>query len=196
ATPGVLEMSADDYQFLDRAAWQATITPIERNCYIWRPDLFEGTSGVRDWNYPYRAIFYANNVMMGLERQSPDSDDEERWRNLYGWAHFIRAFNLFGLVRTFAPPYRPETATADLGVPLKLTANIDEILPRSSLEETYHQILEDLKTAAGNLPAEVSINRNRPSKPAAHALASRVLLTMGRYDMAMVYADSVLAVHP
>lgn len=148
------------------------------------------------WDNSYKAIAQASNIVkLVAEGQSAEIDHK------LGECYFIRGFLYFYLCRAYGRPYyqNPET---NLGVPV-VNGTPDDIfgsLPdRSSVEETYGQILSDLEKAADLM----SIN-NGPayaSREAAWALLSRVYLYMsGTFDspdreyaqLSVEYADRVI----
>jgi starch-binding outer membrane protein, SusD/RagB family len=190
-TPVLGELSADNYYLL-QSLWQNLGTK-EQNAYIWAPDIFKGEGNVSDWNAPYEQVLYANVVLDGLKKKVPRTPaNGQQWDNIKGAALFIRAYAFYNLAQVFALPYNAATANEVLGIPLKLTPNVDESIKRSTLEQTYSQILNDLLESKTLLPDSVSGNRNRPNKPAALAQLARVYLSMRRYDLAGTYADSSL----
>jgi hypothetical protein len=89
-------------------------------------------------------------------------------------------------------PYKGSTAETDLGIPLKLTADITAKTTRATLAETYAQVISDLKEAAALLPESVPV-KTRPSRAAAYGALARTYLEMGDYGNANRYADSSLA---
>jgi hypothetical protein len=184
------EISADNY-YISSSFWQS-LGNKERNAYIWAPEIYNGDINIADWNAPYKQVFYANVVLDGLNKVTTTPDNRQQWNALKGAALFIRAYAFYNLAQVFALPYNVATATEDLGVPLKLTPNVDESVKRSTLEQTYTRILNDLLEAKDLLPAAVTNNLNRPNKPAAHAQLARVYLSMRQYPKAGAYADSCL----
>lgn len=193
-TGGLGQMGADEYVFVDYTAWQGTFTAVQRNSYIWSQDIYEGETTVQDWNFPYVSIFYANNALNSLaEMNLPDSPEKN---NVKGWALFIRAYAYHDLVRNFCLAYDPKTADTDLGLPLRTTPRVDELLPRANLKQTYKLIIDDLREAATLLSAQFpQDNRNRPSKAAAFALLARVYVMMNDYENAELSADASLAIY-
>jgi hypothetical protein len=190
-TPVLGELSADNY-YISSSFWQS-LSNKERNAYIWAPEIYNGDINIADWNSPYEQVFYANVVLDGLNKVVINPDNLQQWNTLKGSALFIRAYAFYNLAQVFALPYNSETATApELGIPLKLTPNVDETVTRSTIEQTYAQILNDLLEAKDLLPAAVTSNLNRPNKPAAHAQLARVYLSMRQYPKAGAYADSSL----
>jgi starch-binding outer membrane protein, SusD/RagB family len=189
-TPVLGELSSDNI-YTTQNYWQL-LTPKEQNAYIWAEDTYKGEEKIGDWNFPYEQVFYANVIIEGLKKLPPEND-EQRWKHIRGSALFIRSYAFFNLAQIFAPAYNEATANEDLGIPLRVTPNIDEKTQRSTVLETYNQIITDLTEATQLLlEAFPTDNRNRPSKIAAYAQLARVYLSMRKYDKALLYADSCL----
>jgi hypothetical protein len=194
-TPVLGEMSADNF-YLNYLFWQS-LDVREYNAYIWAPDLYEGQGLVPDWDIPYSQVFYANVVLEGLAKITPDSSSQVQWNTLEGEALFTRAFAFFNLAQLFAPPYDSLTAASDPGIPLRDTADINVKSVRATVQQTYAHLLGDLRIAANLLPAAIPVNNlNRPSRLAAQALLARIYLSVGDYTDAGNYANSVLGAHP
>ena len=193
-TPNLGELSADNY-YLAYTYWQS-LNVKEHNAYMWAKDIYGGVGNVSDWNYPYQQVFYANVVLDGLNKVAITNSNATQWNTLKGWSLFIRSYAFYNVAQVFAPVYDEETKNvADLGIPLRLTPNVEEVSHRSTLEQTYIQILSDLELARSLLPDSVQSNLNRPSKPAALAMLARVHLSMRHYEQAGAYADSCLKLY-
>eukprot|EP01037_Dinobryon_pediforme_P010934 gene10934-11017_t len=191
-TDGLSQLSCDDYA-VSFADWQ-TGSATERNGYIWAKDIYAGDVGIRDWNYPYQQVFYANSVLEGLAKS--DSANSAQGQFIKGWALFTRAFAFYDLTRTFCKSYEPSTAKTDLGIPLRLKSGIDYTLQRSTLAQSFDQIFSDLSVALPLLSdARPSNYLNRPSKLAVYALLARIYLDMRDYTNAESYADKCLSAY-
>lgn len=193
-TSGMGILSADEHQFYSDAVWLSARTATERNAYIWAKDLYEGEIS-EDWNRPYTAIFYANNVLKGLEDIEITAINSSQYNKTKGWALFVRAFAYYELTNNFAPIYDPATAAIDLGVPLRLKPSIDELMPRATVKENFDRILADLAQASQLLEVQLPANRNRPSRIAAHALFARIYLQRREYNIAERHADTCLSLY-
>lgn len=193
-TPVLGELSADNFYLTD-ALWQSLDTK-EYNAYIWAQDIYQGQGGVEDWNDPYQQVFYANVVLAGLPAVPVDNSNLQQWNTIMGSALFIRAYAFYNLVQLFAPMYDSSTASTDLGIPIRLSPDINVTSVRSSVQVSYDQIISDLKAASHLLPVAIpDSNLNRPSRPAAFAELARVYLGMGAYSQAGAYADSCLQLY-
>ena len=185
-------LSSDEYYF---AEGTLLLDVVQRNGYLWKPDLYEGTQIVNDWNLPYSGVRNANVALEEIQKGLNAATSKEK-EFLRSWALFVRARSFFRLVETFSPVYSKTTANTDLGVPLKLTPNVDEIKQRSTVQQTYDQILRDLDTALPGLNEDVDITSpNRPSKAATYSLLARVYMAMSDYENANKAAGEALKIH-
>lgn len=189
---GATLVSADDHYLTKEVYGRGS--SFARNLYTWGNDPFEGLVDVPDWNDSYQQIFYANNILEGLEKIKPNEYDQEEWNDIKGGALFYRAKANFNLAQMFAMPFGKGISESILGIPLKLSADINAKTQRASLVETYNQIVEDLKASASLLKIK-PLRKTDASKPAAYAILARVYLTMHDYEEALKYADSCLRVH-
>lgn len=134
---------------------------------------------LRWWNTLYKAVRRANVV---IERVPTIAMDETLRNRYIGEAKFLRAFFYFDLVRTWG------------GVP-KLVDIDPKVLPRSTKEEIYDLIEEDLLFAITALPEKSqysSADIGRASKGAAKALLAKVYLFRGNFAGAATYALEVI----
>lgn len=191
--PSLLLAGSDDYYVLDPQ--YAGFLLYSKNVYRWtKEDPYGGTQPLPDWSVPYRAVFYANTALEGLEKIQRTAANEGAWNNVRGSALFYRAYSFYGLAQAFAPPYSAATAGAP-GVPLRMEADITEPIERATVQQTYERIVADLAEAVGLLPVTPPAN-TRPSKPAAYGLLARVYQAMGQYELSGRYADSALQLYP
>lgn len=118
------------------------------------------------WGYAYECINRAN-VVLGRVDGVSMSDQSKNW--IKGQALFLRGYTYFHLLRLFG------------GVPIttKYTNGIDGLdIPRSSVEETYNRVIEDLKQAEALLPTRGTSGYDvwRVSQGAAQAALGEVYL--------------------
>lgn len=188
--PGLGMMGADNY-FINYSEWQSN-QPIEQNAYLWNSDIYEGATPA-DWKYSYEKIAYANVVLDGIEKIKPDNKNQIEWNRVKGMALFFRAYSFYNLVQLFAKPYDKESSAKDLGVPLRLNADVNILYRRESVQECYDRIISDLQTADTLLPLSRESSL-KPSRIAALALLARIGLAMENYSMALDYANKALAI--
>ncbi|OQP59570.1 hypothetical protein A3860_36890 [Niastella vici] len=190
-TPGLSELSADDYFLTDTSAAN---NKVELNTYFWKPDIFEGQTLYGDWYYPYQQVYIANSILEAMPKLANSGNQSDRDR-IAGSARFIRAYALFNVVLEFAKLYSPQAGT-DLGIPVRLSP--DPAIPssRATVKATYDQVIDDCKQSLPLLPGTIDNKRkNRPCLAAGYALLARVYLVMADYTNARLYADSCLQLH-
>lgn len=190
-------MSADEFEYRDYNTWRELGRVVDRNSYIWATDLYGDQTYIEEWSKPYTAIFYANTVINALDKITVNQNNIEKYRFAKGWAYFNRAYNFYILASTFCKSYDAQTASSDLGLPLKTSADIDVIMQRSTLQETYQQIFQDLNTAMQFLQNQrtVTEKKTQPSLAAVYAFQARMYLNMREYDKAELAADNCLAMY-
>ncbi|HLX90844.1 MAG TPA: RagB/SusD family nutrient uptake outer membrane protein, partial [Puia sp.] len=140
------------------------------------------------WATPWAAIYQCNNVTDNYQKVTGDIAARNASA---GQAYFIRAWSYFVLVRTFGP------------IPVITTKVTADYRPkRDSIATVYAQIVADLNTAIGMLPAfGGSVQPSgMATQNAARTLLAEVYLTMATwplnqssaYALAAAEADSVI----
>lgn len=182
------EQSADDY-YLSDASYANLADEMQRR-YRWEPsELFQ--SSINDWQNAYQAIYAVNSVLQTLGSIEKTDTNADTYDHIKGQALALRGLRLLDLASVFCLAYDEQTADTDLGLPLRLDPDFNKPSKRSSLADTYRQILSDLETSADLLP-EQSFDAYRASKLLAYALLARTYLYMRQYAQAEAYADSYL----
>ncbi|OFY40704.1 MAG: hypothetical protein A2X18_11640 [Bacteroidetes bacterium GWF2_40_14] len=182
------EVSSDDYYMMYNN-WNILSSPWLKNEYIWKKEIFE-TGISYGWNDGYARIYYANNALDGLNRIT-NITDQVKYNNIKGAALFFRAWLSYQLAQLFCPPYDKAGTNDGLGIPLRLTSDLNVKVKRSTIKETYDQILKDLNESKDLLP-DYETYKTRPVKTSAYALLSRVYLTMQEYDKALEFSELAL----
>lgn len=188
---GGMILSADEIKITDNGF--AARSLLERQLYVWDSELLLGIQNFGDWSLPYQQVFNANLVLDRLENIDPKSAEEQtKKQHVKGRALFYRAMAFHNLMEVFCLPYNPSTAPQNLGIPLRISSNINLNVGRSSLEETYQFIVRDLLESAELLPEQIDFI-TRPSKAAAYALLARLSLIGNNYENAVVYGTNAVA---
>lgn len=134
------------------------------------------------WSAIYRTINIANHIIEKAPGIADVNLTDAEKDQILGEAYFIRALAYFDLGRAFG------------GVPIKLKPTTDlgadAGIARSSLAETYQQVLTDLNLAESLLPDRV--NRIRATQTAARALKARLYLYNKQWEDAIDAATSVI----
>jgi len=190
------EICAGDF-YLDAATYSNPInTLIQRNLYIWNSDIYGTEKSYGDWSTQYNCIYYANIALEGIEKIVPASNsDQQQWNQVMGSALFFRAYRHFVIAQDYCNSYNKNGSNTSPGIPLRLQSDFNVVSTRSSVEDSYQQIIKDLKAAADLLPVEKPVDKLykiRPTKTAANAMLARVYLSMSDYDNAQTYATKSL----
>lgn len=189
-------LMAEQFPFMDVcSADEFYVTPTvysglpdyERATYSWAKQGIYPV-GSTDWDLVFRKIYRCNVVLESLEKMERHSGDDSAWKATRANALMIRGSNFLMAAKIWCNSYDVSTAQSDLGLPLRLDEDFEKPSVRSNLEETYRQIILDLKESAIHLP-ERPVHVVRPSKAAAFAMLARCYLSMRVYDSAGHYAD-------
>lgn len=128
------------------------------------------------WQYRYKAILRCN-IVISKVSAAPITNEDLRKR-IIAEAKFLRAFNYFELVKNFG------------GVPIvlemKLPSEVQGIT-RSSIQDTYKQIEQDLQDAIAGLPLRSeypSADLGRATKGAAMGYLGKAYLYQEKYNEA------------
>jgi tetratricopeptide (TPR) repeat protein len=185
-------LSSDDFYVDDNIYVSSNASNEDRNLYSWN---FAAIRQTGSWQHTYSIIYKANLVLEYAAKFSKNrNEDDQTLDVLKGMALFYRAWGHWHLAQLYAKPYIANSAAQDLGIPLKLFSDINEKIVRSSVKQTYDQIVQDLKDAIAFLPKTVLLP-TRPSKAAGFAMLARVYHSMEDYDNALESATSCLQIN-
>lgn len=188
--PSTTELGSDDY-YLTTTQWQ--VRPLaERNAYIWAIDVMNETER-NAWSLTYANV-YITNVILDAITKGGLKGTQADLNNAEGQALFFRSFAFHHLLQLFAKPYNPTTAASDLGIPLRLNSDFNIPTTRATHQQSYDQVVNDLKRAIQLLPANQDW-KTRPTKAAALTLLARVLLIMQQYKEALAATEQALQLH-
>jgi hypothetical protein len=182
-------LSADEY-FASSSIF-GSAPKWNQNSYLWAKDIYPNQPGVSNWNTIYSAVYLANSVLDALGTITVKAEDQPSADAIKGAALFYRSWAFFNLVQLFSVPYDSTTAATDLGIALRLTADVNAKSVRASVKDCYAQILQDGQTALALLPA-TSSHITQPSKIVANGFLARVYLSIGNYPQALKYSDGFL----
>lgn len=136
------------------------------------------------WAESFKLIISANKIIGAIT----EGDDAEM-DNLLGENYYLRAYVYFSLCNAFGRPYN-QSPESNLGVPLKLDADVNNYPKRATVKAIYDQIVLDLKKAETLLT--ISKENVYANKEAAQALLSRVYLYMEDYEQSKTYSNKVI----
>jgi tetratricopeptide (TPR) repeat protein len=187
-SPYFNEVVADNY-YITTASWNGLNIDYRSN-YVWAKDATFISQGASVWNNAYQVIYESNFVLDGLENVDHTAAEAAAYNNVKGTALFYRSFMFHQLAQLFCKPYSTSSGT-DMGIVLRTTSLVESPVKRSTVQETYDQIISDLKQAGELLP-EKSLFPTRPGKAAAYGLLARVYLSMREYSLASTYANMAI----
>lgn len=161
-------------------------------------NIFEAGLGTAAWDDLYDMINDANILLEGI----PDGVITEENRIKYeGEAYFMRALALHHLVRIFGyePGMAPSSGDAagfDLGVIIRTQPTLDvtnaDFKARSTVEEVYQQIENDLEASYQNLGQSSDDGPFYITPAAVKALEARVNLYQGEFGVANTAAADAI----
>ena len=192
--PAATDLASDDV-FIPGDKWPALLQTqkTSANAYIWDKDVYNDFD-LTDWAGPYKAVLYSNLILEGLDKLKAESNSA-KWKEIKGAALFHRSYAYFNLLQTFSLAYSVNTAQTTPGVVLKLSSDINEKLPRASLQQCYERMINDLDQAKTFLP-QIPEYKTRVSSAAVSALLARIYLQMQDYDRALKNAEEAIAASP
>ena len=134
---------------------------------------------------------YTDRVRESLTSESDIQILERRMGDVY----FARALAYSELLRHFCEPYTEETADDEnSGVSISLSyVNTSKAIKRSTLRESYAQVISDLDNAEKFIPASREVADSEYFSPGSVlALKSRIYLYMGEYQKSVDAANSII----
>jgi starch-binding outer membrane protein, SusD/RagB family len=184
----VAEASSDNY-YLKDADW-SSLAENYRRIYTWEKDyLF--TPYPNHWSTAYDRIYSVNVVLDNIVKLERTEDNKFDWDNIKGQALCFRAKAFLDIATIWALAYNRNSASTDLGIVLRLNSDFNAPSVRSTVKETYDQVIKDFKESIPLLPV-MAKSIYRPSRAAAYALLSRTYLYMSQFDSAYAYANLCL----
>lgn len=183
------ELSADDY-FMQPNNYSSLSDPVDRALFIWSAGA-RRASATPQWQNPYKTVLHANLVLETVQKLQGGATDPVTLNTLKGSALFYRAYAFWNVAQLYAKPYTVESAGQDMGIPLKMSSDLNDKSVRGTVQQTYDRIVQDLQDAVNLLPATSSVP-TRPNKAAAYAMLARTYLSMENYPGALNAATSAL----
>jgi hypothetical protein len=150
------------------------------------------------WERGYQAINASNVFIDKMNAIGMEVTGEQLGNSYIAEARLIRSLANYYLLQLYARPYLDGNGSKP-GLPLRLQGNTEPgnyDLARSSVKETYDQIIKDLDFAEANLPEAYSsafLNTTRAHKNSAIALKTRVYLSMHDYPNVITEANKIVS---
>lgn len=179
-------------------------TPTYYPYFTWQQSCFLNEEGKNSnesseasyWLMGYQKIGKCNMILEAANEVDPEDEDDEALLNqVIGECHFLRANYYFMLVNLYAKPYAPATAATTPGIPIKTSAEIEDIeFERNSVSEVYDLIISDLNEAEQRLANLAKPkNKYRAGILAVYIFRSRIAAFMQNWSEAADYARKALA---
>lgn len=144
------------------------------------------------WRLYYQWIMNANGLLETMENTdvaSLSAADKALYEQIKGEALTFRAFAHFQAVQTYGDAYKAGGGNSQLGVPYRTVETKTGELARSTVEETYTLINQDLAEACSLLEGKSISELNHWSAKTVYALRARVAMAMHDYSNAATYAE-------
>lgn len=186
--PSMTVISGDEYFSTDYQ--YDNYSPVNRQAMTWASQIQMG-SVFPDWDLGYRTVGTANTVFARLADIGRGAEPQ-KWDAVNARGHFYRAYANYHLAQVFCVTYDSVSAATDPGLPLPQTSDLNQQLSRSTVQQTYDQIIADLHISEGVPPRDNEWWPTRPSLAAVYAMFARIYLIAGDYTLALSYADKCL----
>lgn len=192
---GGLYSTSADYQ---SDLFNATIGFGNNGGDLYRWDFTSGQADIEKiWKDNYRCIVNLNNLLTNIDKVKTSDEDEINFiKNTKGETYLMRAICYHNLVIRFAKDYEPSTASKELGLPLIIEYNVEGKPSRSTLEETYKLIKEDITEARKLIVSKGKQDAIYLSQSAADLFEARVNLYMHDYSNAIRLASKLKDSYP
>jgi hypothetical protein len=145
-------------------------------------------ANIRDfWSIGYKIILNSNTIINNVEI---DESIDPEIKHLVGENYFYRAITFFDLARIFCFP--PSHGRDKMGLNLRTGLGEEDIKARSTVGQTYDQIVSDLKMAVDLMTIRSSDGIKYGNKYAALGYLTRAYLFTEDYDLCIQAADQLL----
>lgn len=149
------------------------------------------------WDNLYGGIGLYNFIIDGINHKlgfEPDNSERDELDRIQGSAYLMRALSYSLLAERFCGDYEANSAGRQYsGLPLAITYDKSKTPDRSTLEEVYIRILDDLKQARSLLKnVSGAANSTELNIDCVTALEARVYLQMDNYPKALEKAEELI----
>ena len=158
---------------------------------IYNKSMLTNNSFIRDtYLEGYRVINICNNIIASINIVNASDRD-----NVKGQALFLRGMMYFELVKLYAKPFSAGSTTSNPGLQLVTAPTLNgqittaNNVARSTVQQTYDQIVNDLTAAKTIIHGEAGVYGSEYS---VSAVLSRVYLQMGNFSGARNEANNVI----
>lgn len=172
---------------------QSSLSPTDINAYKWAENQYYMTEADAEWDNIYEKMFYCNQIIGDIDVAPSDTFDEKLRKTVKGQAYAQRAHLYFWLINNYAKHYNEASKDTDLGVPMVVSSDLNQKLPRATVGEIYNLIAADLEIAIDLVPETEKAKRNfRASKISVNALLAKIELYKGNFSKALPLINYVI----
>lgn len=182
----------DEVHIPDEVYTSKVNRPIASKGYKWAKPLYAENEKDQDWRWLYSQIWTCNYILERIDEAPLEGLNESDRNIVKGQALAARATAYFNLVNVYGKHFDPATASSDLAVPIITSTSFDQSPARSSVEEVYQQIDNDLTVAFDLVEMEFNEISFKHSKASIYGLKARIALLMENWAEAQDYANLVL----
>ncbi|MBR0223398.1 MAG: RagB/SusD family nutrient uptake outer membrane protein [Bacteroidales bacterium] len=164
--------------------------------YTWQYESTQSSYFGTLWDNYYNVIMRCNTFIENIDAcEASSSSDIAKKQDYTGQAYAVRALCYFDLARLYGQTYTYDNGASLGAVLITETVGPKEArLPRSTVAETYNQVLSDLAKAKELLSRNTNLGHF--NYWAARLLEARVYLYMGRNSEALAAATDVISNSP
>jgi hypothetical protein len=144
------------------------------------------------WQMYYQWIANVNVLINGIDGAEGTIAEINA---IKGQSLLYRAWAHYQLVQLYGSRYIKGGNNSQLGIPIKLD-NATGPIARSTVEEVYTQINQDIDDAIVLLAGYVAPNKSNLNQSVAKGLKARVALTQGNWGVAVTYAKQAREGYP
>lgn len=185
--PLVSDIMGEDIKLVEGSAnYGRFVTPYQHNM------LSSSSYAEGPWTVGYSVIYESNNIINNAFKI--EDAEEEDIDALIADAKALRGYCLLQLSHMFCNAYSVDSLGLGLMLPTVVAELDDPDVSRSTLAETYAQILDDLHDAEKVMSSDsvVSINQSYINLCAVQGLLARTYLDMENWEMAKRYARKII----
>jgi tetratricopeptide (TPR) repeat protein len=194
ASPNYLiaDLMSDDIVLTDNL-WSTYSNSFYIKAYQWWPTIWDAAETDPMYNNAYQMILQCNIILSRLP-SAPDGTPAQK-NLIRAQAKINRAYYYFQLANLYGKGYDAATAAKDLAVPMVLSPDASLLPARSTVQQVYALILQDLQDAVKTVELpDFGTDVIHPGRAAGLALLARVYLFMSNYTQAMSSADAALQI--
>lgn len=189
----LLDLMSDDIRVGDAIRNQENVYS---RSYSWNKQIWNAGDTDIIYSNAYSRILQMNVILSKIDN-APTNDTLNtiaNRENVISQALINRAWYYLQLSNIYGPAYNKSSINTDLTVPLVLIPDASSKPARATVATMYSQITSDLLRAVENpyLGAQ-GTDIIHPGKASGFALLARTYLYEAKYDSALAYADSSLA---